>query len=151
VFLELHKRLDDRFRIVLVGTNDEVDAGLPDGIISIHRTQNQAELAEIYSAADLLFNPTREENYPTVHMESLACGTPVLSFATGGCAEMLDEICGMTVPKNDVDAAERAIRHIQSDRPFAKENCLKKAQAFSEKDRFEEYTRLYEVEDSILD
>lgn len=149
VFLDLHKRLDDRFRIVLVGTNDEVDAKLPEGIISIHRTQNQAELAEIYSAADLLFNPTREENYPTVHMESLACGTPVLSFATGGCAEMLDETCGMTVPKNDVDAAERAIRYIHSDRPFTNENCLKKAEAFSEKDRFEEYTRLYEIEDSV--
>lgn len=76
--------MDDRFKIVLVGTNDEDDKILPDNIISIHRTSNQKELAEIYSSADLYFNPTREENYPTVNMESIACGTPVMTFKTGG-------------------------------------------------------------------
>ena len=151
VFLELSKRLDEKFQIVLVGTDDKVDQKLPPRVISIHRTKDQTELAEIYTAADLLFNPTREENYPTVHMESLACGTPVLSFATGGCAEMLDETCGMTVPKNDVDAAEQAIRYIYRERPFSRESCLKKAEAFSEKDRFEEYTKLYEIENSVPD
>lgn len=52
VFIELSKRLDERFQIVLVGTNDEIDKQLPANIISIHKTDNQKELAEIYSAAD---------------------------------------------------------------------------------------------------
>ena len=73
VFAELARRLDkEKYKIVLVGTNDVVDKQLPKEIISIHRTQNQAELAEIYSAADLFVNPTREENYPTVNMEAIA-------------------------------------------------------------------------------
>ena len=90
MFIELSKRLDERFQNVLVGTNDDIDGQLPANIISIHKTDNQKELAEIYSATDLFVNPTREENYPTVNMESIACGTPVLTFNTGGSPEILD-------------------------------------------------------------
>ena len=70
VFVELARRLDkEKYKVVLVGTDDNVDKLLPENIISIHRTQNQTELAEIYTAADVFANPTREENYPTVNME----------------------------------------------------------------------------------
>lgn len=143
VFVDLSKRLDEKFKIVLVGTNDEVDKQLPDNIISIHRTNNQTELAEIYTAADLFVNPTREENYPTVNMESLACGTPVLTFNTGGSPEMLDETCGFTVPKNDVDALYNEIIKISENKPYSKEFCLKKAENFDMNERFKEYVNLY--------
>lgn len=145
VFVELSKRLDDRFQLVLIGTDDDTDRQLPSNVISIHRTQNQIELAEIYTAADLLVNPTREENYPTVHMEALACGTPVLSFATGGCAEMLDDTCGMTVPKNDVVAMEHAAVAICQGKLYSSEACVLKAREFCESARFKEYVALYGV------
>ena len=124
VFVELAQRLSGDYRIVLVGTDNNVDKLLPPNIISIHRTQNQQELAEIYSAADVFVNPTREENYPTVNMEALACGTPVLTFQTGGSPEMLDETCGSVVACDDVDALEREIIRICTDKPFSKESCL---------------------------
>ena len=144
VFIELAKRLDESYRIVLVGTDDAVDRLIPENILSIHRTQNQVELAEIYTAADLFVNPTREENYPTTHMEALACGTPVLSFRTGGCAEMLDESCGAVVPKNDVDALERMIRTAREGKPFTSEDCVAMTGNFGELDRFMEYVMCYE-------
>ena len=97
VFIDLAKRLDDRFQIVLVGTNDDVDKLLPANIISVHKTNNQQELAEIYTAADLFVNPTREENYPTVNMESISCGTPVLTFKTGGSPEIPNVKTGYVV------------------------------------------------------
>jgi len=143
VFVELAKRLDARFQIVLVGTDDNVDKRLPDNIISIHRTQNQKELAEIYSAADLFANPTREENYPTVNMEALACGTPVLTFNTGGSTEIPDMTCGMVIEKDDVDEFCSEILRISKEKPYSKDACLKRAQAFDMNDRFEEYVRLY--------
>lgn len=144
VFIDLAKRLDDRiYQIVLVGTDDNVDKQLPDNIISIHRTQNQVELAEIYTAADLFVNPTREENYPTVNMESLACGTPVLTFRTGGSPEILDETCGAVVECADVDALEREIGRICVDQPYSLESCLNRAEGFNHKKRFEEYVYLY--------
>ena len=58
VFVELSKRLPDNYKIVLVGTDESIDKQLPSNILSIHRTQNQKELAEIYSAADVFVNPT---------------------------------------------------------------------------------------------
>ena len=145
VFVELSKRLDPaKYQIVLVGTNDSVDKQLPDNIISVHRTQNQKELAEIYTAADLFVNPTREENYPTVNMESIACGTPVLTFRTGGSPEILDETCGTVVECDDVDAMEKEIVRISEEKPFTEENCLIRAGQFDQNERFKEYIDLYQ-------
>lgn len=144
VFIELSKRLDARFQIVLVGTDDKVDKQLPENIISIHRTQDQAELAEIYSAADVFVNPTREENFPTTHMEALACGTPVITFATGGSAEMLDETCGAVVRKDDINALEERIVTICVQKPYSAEACIRKAKNFDKKDKFLGCIRLYE-------
>ena len=144
VFIELSKRLDEKYQIILVGTDDNTDKILPNNIISIHRTQNQTELAEIYTAADLFVNPTREENYPTVNMESVACGTPVLTFNTGGSPEMLDNTCGSVVPKNDIDALYNEIIRICEENPYLEESCLKKSKEYDMNDRFKEYTALYE-------
>lgn len=144
VFIELSKRLDDNFQIVLVGTNDNIDKQLTEKIISIHRTENQTELAEIYTAADLFVNPTREENYPTVNMESVACGTPVITFDTGGSKEILNNLCGSVVPKDDIDAMYREIIRICKDKPFSHSECLERAKCFDVNDKFTEYIKLYE-------
>lgn len=144
VFLSLAQRLEpEHYRIVLVGTDDAVDAQLPDSVISIHRTQDQRELAALYSAADLLVDPTREENYPTVHMEAIACGTPVLTFRTGGCAEMLTLETGAVVECNDVDAMEREIRRICAERPYTQEVCTESAKCFAGDICFLKYVELY--------
>ena len=144
VFLELANRLNpEQYRIVLVGTNDDVDKLLPERIISIHRTHNQQELAMLYSAADLFVNPTREENYPTVNMEALACGTPVLTFCTGGSPEIPDETCGSVVPCGDVDAMESEIIRICREMPFSEKACLERARGFNRNERFAEYVTLY--------
>lgn len=144
VFVDLAGRLPDEYIIVLVGTDAKVDKELPENIISIHRTQNQRELAEIYSASDVFVNPTREENYPTVNMESIACGTPVITFRTGGSPEILDETCGSVVDCDDVDALEREIIRVCTESPYSKEACIKKAQEFDQNERFKEYLELYE-------
>ena len=144
VFVELSKRLDKSYQIVLVGTDEYTDGKLPNNIISIHRTQNQRELAEIYSAADLFVNPTREENYPTVNMEALACGTPILTFDTGGSPEIIDKTCGSVVNKNDIDAMEHEIIRICETKCYKKEKCVNRAKQFDINERFEEYERLYD-------
>jgi glycosyltransferase involved in cell wall biosynthesis len=143
VFIELSKRLDDRYQIVLVGTSDEVDKQLPNNIISIHRTQNQEELAEIYSTADVLLNPTREDTFPTVNIESLACGTPIVTFNTGGSPEIINETCGVVTEVNDVDHMEKAIRRICEEKPYSKEACVSRASNFDKDEKFKEYVELY--------
>ena len=144
VFVRLAEELPEDYQIVLIGTDDNIDKLLPNNIISIHRTQNQQELAEIYTAADLFVNPTREENYPTVNMESLACGTPVLTFRTGGSPEMLNETSGSVVAYDDIDALEKEIMRICTYKPYFTEQCIKRAKEFDKNERFREYLELYE-------
>ena len=144
VFLDLAKRLDSvRYQIVLVGTDENVDKQLPNTVISIHRTQNQTELAKIYTAADVFVNPTREEVFGLVNIEALACGTPGVTFNTGGSPECYDATCGSVVPKNDIDALYREIIRICETAPYSTEACLKKAKQFDKNEKFQEYIDLY--------
>lgn len=145
VFIALAGRLSNDYKIVLVGTDAKVDKRLPANIISIHRTQNQTELAEIYSSADVFVQTTREENYPTVNMEAIACGTPVLTFRTGGSPEMLDETCGAVVDYDDIDSLEKEIVRICTYKPYSEEQCVFKAREFDQNERFKEYIKLYET------
>ena len=144
VFIELSKRLSNEYQIVLVGTDDSIDKQLPDNVISIHKTANQSELAEIYTAADLFLNPTREENYPTVNMESIACGTPVLTFRTGGSPEILGEKCGEVVECDDIDAFENKIKDIFDSGLHNHNACLEYSENFSAGKCFDKYILLYE-------
>lgn len=144
VFIELSKRLDDRYKIVLVGTNDEVDKKLPEGIISIHRTSNQKELAELYTAADVFFIPTREDNFPTVNMESLACGTPVLTFNTGGSPEMVDEATGVVLMNEDIASVEQAVISMCESGKYTKEACTERAKQYDSGLKYNEYLSLFE-------
>lgn len=86
-FIELSKELDNQYQIVLIGLNKKQIAQLPTNIVGISRTENVQELVKWYSAADVYFNPTLEDNYPTTNLESIACGTPVITFNTGGSPE----------------------------------------------------------------
>lgn len=89
-FLELARRIDHtKNAIVLVGLSKKQIHQFPPEVIGLGRTDSSQELASIYTAADVLFNPTKEDNFPTVNLEAEACGTPVLTYDVGGCAETI--------------------------------------------------------------
>ncbi len=141
VIVELSKRLPEEYKIILIGAVDE--KLVPPNVTSIYRTKNQTELAEIYTVADVFINPTREENYPTVNMEALACGTPVVTFRTGGSPEMLDDTCGVVVDCDDNEAMLKEIKRVCEKDAFCQSDCLKKAKEFDENFKFREYMQLY--------
>lgn len=86
--IRLAKELDpQKFVVVVVGLNEKQKNLFPKRAIAMGKTENASELAAIYTAADVFFNPTREENYPTVNLEAEACGTSVVTYDTGGCRE----------------------------------------------------------------
>lgn len=144
VFIKLSERLDkNKYAIVLVGGNAETDKLLPKDIISIHRTQNQTELAEIYSSCDLFVNPTREEVLGLVNIEANACGTPVLTFDSGGSPECINKKSGSVVSCDDINGLIKEIERIRNERPFTKENCILRAEEFDADKKFKEYTELY--------
>lgn len=143
VFLKLEKLLPEEYQIVLVGTDSQVDKLLPESIVSIHRTQNQGELAEIYTAADVFVNPTREEVLGLTNIEANACGTPVITFRTGGSPECIDKKSGTVADCDDVDALEKEIVRICTEHPYTEDNCRRRAECFDEKQRYQEYIQLY--------
>lgn len=98
-FVRLANELDnEKFAIVLVGLSKKQIKGLPEGIIGLKRTDSPQELAGIYSTADVFFNPTVEDNYPTVNLEAEACGTPVVTYDTGGCRETVRQTSSRVAP-----------------------------------------------------
>lgn len=143
VFEKLSSILPDDYQIVLVGTNVEIDKVLPQNVISIHRTESQEKLAEIYSVADVFVNPTREDNFPTVNIESLACGTPVITFQTGGSGEIISNDCGIAVKSDDIEMLREKIISICENNVFSEENCINRAKEYAAYDRFSEYVDLY--------
>ena len=106
VFCRLVETLDSaRYATVLVGITPKQAKDLPEEVIWLERTESKEELAEIYSAADLFFNPTAEDNFPTVNLEAEACGTPVLTFDTGGCRETVKRPDSMVIKCEDWSSA----------------------------------------------
>ncbi len=145
-FIKLREVLDDHYLIILVGVTENIQKLLPRGIVGIRRTQNQQELARMYAAADVLVNPTYEENYPTVNLESMACGTPVITYRTGGSPESLTPETGWVVSKGDVETLADVIRSIDFENVTMRKACAERALKLFSKDRcFESYLSLYNV------
>ncbi len=135
-FIKLQPLLREDQQIVLVGLNDAQLAALPAGILGIKRTNSVEELAEIYTAADVFFNPTYEDNYPTTNLEAISCGTPVVTYRTGGSPESVSEGNGFVVEQGDLAAAVRAFDRV--------DGCAADMhEAFDAARRYKEYTALY--------
>ena len=117
-FYTLAEKLDDRFKVVLVGLNKSQMEDIPNNILGIERTNSIKELVQIYSAADIFINLTYADNYPTVNLEALACGTPVITYKTGGSTECLDGNNGRCFEKGDVSSVIKFLRNEYSPNMF---------------------------------
>lgn len=136
---------EDKFEITMVGLSVDQYKKLPKGIIGIQRTQNLQELVKLYSDADVLINPTYADTFPTVNLEALACGTPVITYRTGGSPEAIDEKTGVVIEQGDVDGLVEAIYRMKEN-PLSSADCRKRAEECFDKDKcFEKYVELYEI------
>jgi glycosyltransferase involved in cell wall biosynthesis len=109
-FIKLSHKLPDHYRLVMVGLSRDIIEKLPANIVGIHRTDSPEALAELYSLADVFFNPTYEDNYPTVNLESIACGTPVITYDTGGSPESISSENGFVVAKGDIAGVLKIVK-----------------------------------------
>ena len=144
-FIKLNGLLDPIYQIVLVGLTDEQKKALPDGIIGITRTNNVEELVEIYSSAYVFVNCTYQDNFPTVNIEALACGVPVITYDTGGSAEAADAASGIAVKQGDIQQLAKSIEKLDKTK-LSMESCRNRALKF---DRFNRYEEYYELLHSI--
>lgn len=141
-FIELSKKIGDDCRIVLVGVSKKQQQYLPGNIIGISRTNNVQELVEIYTAADVFVNPTLEDNFPVTNIEALACGTPVITFDTGGSPECIDESCGFVAEKGNLEALVNGVRKIRTSPPDP-HMCQQKATRYDKNTVYRSYLDIY--------
>lgn len=80
-----------KYAIVLVGLSERRIKEFSEQLVALPKTESREKLVEAYSAADVFFNSTVEDNYPTVNLEAEACGTPVVTYDTGGCRETVKD------------------------------------------------------------
>ena len=107
------------------------------------RTSNQNELVQLYSQSDVFVNPTYADTFPTTNIESLACGTPVITYRTGGSPEILSPETGIVVELGDVNALADAIKRMRK-QPFSSKSCRQRAERlYNKNERFADYIRLY--------
>lgn len=145
-FVQLRKLLHNNYSIVLVGLSRSELKTLPQGIIGIPRTQNMAELVSLYSTALVYVNPTWEESFSLTNVESQACGTPVITYDTGGSPETIDKNTGFVVPQGNIEQVATLIQQIEhSGKAAFSAACRTRAEEhFRKEDRFHEYYKLYE-------
>lgn len=144
-FIALSKSLACDIQIVLVGLSTQQAAQLPKGIVSIARTENIKELAALYSAAAVFVNPTYVDNFPTTNIEALACGTPVITYRTGGSPEAIDAETGIVVEKGDVDGLKEAIvRVVNNGKEYYRDKCRERAlRHYDKEERYRDYIDLF--------
>lgn len=145
-FIELRKFLPDDYSIVLIGLDEKQIRSLPKGIVGIKRTNSVGELAAYYSLSDVYFNPTWEDNFPTVNLEALACGTPVITYRTGGSVEAVDENTGFIVEQGDIISVTKIVQLIkEKGKGYWTSICRERATSlYDKRKRYLEYIHLYE-------
>jgi glycosyltransferase involved in cell wall biosynthesis len=144
-FMQLSHMLPNDSRIILIGLSDAQMKHLPATVIGIRHTDNVAQLTQYYSMADVLVNPTIGDNFPTVNIEALACGTPVVTYDTGGAPEAIDGTCGRVCKRGDVGGLVAAIEQLgQIDRRDIAVQCrLAAVRRFDSRARFHDYAKLF--------
>lgn len=144
-FIEMSTILPSSYQIILIGLTEKQCNILPDNMIGLLKTDSLEQLVEFYSEADVFVNPTLEDTFPTTNLEALACGTPVVTFNSGGSSEAIDSETGVVVHKKDVSSLCNAIFEIQKKgRAFYSIKCEERARRyFDKRDRFQDYIKLY--------
>lgn len=125
-FMELAKRMDNNFQIIMVGVEQNIKSMLPDNIIVVERTENMQELSVLYSISDVLLNASVEETFGMVTIEAMACGTPVIVSNTTACPEMVDDTIGIVVNMKKIEDIVRAIYTVKDKgKKHFSDSCIK--------------------------
>jgi putative colanic acid biosynthesis glycosyltransferase len=141
--LELARRMkNENVKFILIGV-ENLSEKFNSNVIALARTENQHELAEYYSMADVFVICSLRENFPTTCIEALACGTPVCGFDEGGTKETAPNNLGQFVKFGDVDALKDVINNILNQEISAEECTDYGGKKYSKQRMYQNYRELY--------
>ncbi|HWT76046.1 MAG TPA: glycosyltransferase [Mobilitalea sp.] len=142
-FIRLSTLLNDDYKIVVIGLTKKQVKEMPASILAMERTSNVQELVEIYSTADIFFNPTYEDNFPSTNLEAIACGTPVCTYQTGGSPESLNHNSGIVLPVGQINIFAAMIRENRSPKYNMKFDIDEAMDGFEKEDMLKNYLTIY--------
>lgn len=90
--IEAYKALSKRKDLLFINIGGTKTDSFGDNWIDVSFINDEKVMASYYAAADLFIYPSLADNCPLVVLESLSCGTPVVSFNTGGIPELIDHL-----------------------------------------------------------
>ena len=132
--------LDKDIQVTVVGAGSRAIRGC----FPIRRTDSKSQLADLYSKSHILLSPTLQDNFPTVNIEALACGTPVITYKTGGGPEILDTRSGVVIERHNIGEMAETINKMKKNYRFILDECVNRSKLFSKEVMQENYRRLYE-------
>jgi len=144
--LAISKELADDEVIVMVGLNEKQLKSLPANIIGLQRTRNIQELIELYTTSDVFVNLTYADTFPTTNLEALSCGTPIITYRTGGSIESVTPETGLIIEQGSLTELLKALRTIKKNgKEHYTASCVRNAkQMFNKNDKYKEYLELYD-------
>lgn len=144
-YYELSQMLSDDYQIILLGLTSKQIKNLPSNIIGLKRTESTQELAQYYSAADIVLNLSRAETFGLTTVEGFACGTPSIVYDVTASPELITPQTGIVVPVGDLVAVKCAIEEIcAKDKAYYSDNCRRHAvENFNMYDNYKKYINLY--------
>lgn len=144
--IDLAARVQDKpISFLMIGVRSSID--VPPNVILLPAMENQIDLAAHYSLADLFLITSKAETFSLVCAESLACGTPVAGFDSGGPSEVAPEPYGTFVPYGDLAALEAVVVSMQEGRMRvpAEDDCVSYARTgFSNENMIQKFLSLYQ-------
>lgn len=145
LFVRLAECLRDKACVLVVGLSQQQISSLPANMIGITRTENQAELVKLYTAASLFINFSAEETLGMVTIEAMACGTPAMVTNTTACPETVYADTGYVVDPEDFEAVLAVVQSHLTPDPITRDACVNRVSThFSATEMAKEYIQLYQ-------
>lgn len=124
---------DPNIELILIGNKGNWTTPLPDNILFQGAIFDETIKSDYLCAADLFIIPSLADNFPTVVLESLFCGTPVLGANIGGIPEMVipEKTGRLFSPYDAMELTQKIEKLINDEALLAKmsRNCVAMSQA----------------------
>lgn len=132
--------------IVIIGCSEEQKQKLIgiNKVITMGYINNRDELADIYSSSDVFVNLTFEDTLPTVNMEAISCGTPVITYDSCGSPELVEDgRTGYIIPIKNFTALKNSLKKIREGN-LSRYECEKIGQrCFNKNKQYLSYLQIY--------
>lgn len=128
--------------LIMVGLSEKDLKSCPKQLLGMGRTENLQQLVELYSAADIVLNPSYEETFGMITAEALSCGTPVIVSNATASPELVNSTCGRIIEKGNISDLRMTVDLLLENTP-TKEQCLNRAKMFNSEIVYQEYINLY--------